>query len=688
MKLLLVLFIVFTFITGWACTIGVVNGSATDDGRPFFWKSRGAGANVQVFHEDIYDYEYVGSGNTGSEYSWMGVNEAGLAIANAMVGDLERLPGNGDCMLQALRECETVAEFLVFLDSTNVTGRETHTCYVILDATGAAMMLEVGTTNYWVYDTADTEYGFIVRTSFTIAGGGTPDTPYLMMNSIMTELAEQGPLNWQDIFPYIMRDFYDENFDLIPLPFTHRWDINHAYGYVSPGYSNNVVGFTSAALVQGVLAGEPPWLSTMWTILGTPTCGIATPFWPTCPSIPAPAVGNPLVPLTNRATQVRLMINNASPYSWADSFILSNEEGTGYWDTILPFEEEKFELIDNLRDVWVNNPPTINELQSYQTSICNDAYDLVMGWDLSTDVTADFDCNESLGEIPFTAHFNDKSLHAPDSLAWDFNCDGVIDSVMTEYLGMGANWTYEEEGSYSVKLIAYRDTLLDSLIIADYITAFDPHMDYLSASVDTVICDFEEPYEEEVFLYNNGYYPVTISEYFLSELPEYPDPYPELFWCEFSEPEGQLPQTINPGDSLLMIVYPMMPVREYWGEILHLIADRDTLLIPCLYDENLWQDADENGVPVQETMLSNYPNPFNPQTTLFWQSADAESCMEIRIYNVRGQIVKTFADLPASGKLVWKGTNEAGNPVSSGIYYSRLYNGDISEATQKLILLK
>ena len=35
-------------------------------------------------------FEYTGSGNNGSEYVWMGMNETGLAIANALTNDLQK----------------------------------------------------------------------------------------------------------------------------------------------------------------------------------------------------------------------------------------------------------------------------------------------------------------------------------------------------------------------------------------------------------------------------------------------------------------------------------------------------------------------------------------------------------------------------------------------------------------------
>ncbi len=53
-----IIFLLFLFIisitSAWACTIGIINGSATTDGRPILWKSRAADTNVQVFNEDSY----------------------------------------------------------------------------------------------------------------------------------------------------------------------------------------------------------------------------------------------------------------------------------------------------------------------------------------------------------------------------------------------------------------------------------------------------------------------------------------------------------------------------------------------------------------------------------------------------------------------------------------------------------
>lgn len=685
-KSIFVSLLLISILTGWACTIGIINGSATTDGRPILWKSRGAGSNVQVFHEDQYTYQYVGSGNGGSEYAWMGMNEAGFAIANAMVGDLDRLPGNGDCMLQALRNYSTIDEFLVFLDSTNVTGRETHTCYVAFDATGTAVVIEAGSNEYWVYNTEDSEYGFMTRTSFSYAGSGPPGSDD-MMTTVLTELAQEGPISWQDIFPYIIRGYYYNEYDPVPIPYPDYWNMNLPYGYVTSDYSNNMTGFTSVALMQGALPEEEPWLSTMWTALGPPTCGIATPFWAVCPEIPSVAVANPQTPLNQRILEVIDMVHNLSSSDAADTYMLSNEDNLGYWDTLVPFETEKFELLDFLRESWQNSPPSVNELQSYQNMIANEAYETIMGWNYQPELRADFASDHVHGDIPFTVHFESTTLHAPDSLNWDLNGDGETDFIQTSDFAAGLDFTYIEAGSYTVTLIATKDTETDTLVIENYITASLPNTDYLVASVDTVICDLEEPFEQEVYLYNIGDYPVIIEDYLFTELPDYPSPQPFLFDCYFGEMWGFLPRTIDPGDSLLMFVMPFMPVREFWGETLVLMADLDTLMIPCLYDEELWQNAEDIDI-AKNSYLGNYPNPFNPQTTISWSNSDSGKSSSIIIFNLRGQMIRQYDALPDRGNLVWKGKDDSGRSVASGIYFYQLYSGENLISSKRLLLLK
>ncbi len=84
---------------------------------------------------------------------------------------------------------------------------------------------------------------------------------------------------------------------------------------------------------------------------------------------------------------------------------------------------------------------------------------------------------------------------------------------------------------------------------------------------------------------------------------------------------------------------------------------------------------DETRVPHEVALLQNYPNPFNPQTTIrFALPGTAEVSLEV--FDLRGRKVRTLLKQPrvAVGEhaAVWDGRDDAGRPVASGIYLSRL----------------
>jgi hypothetical protein len=88
--------------------------------------------------------------------------------------------------------------------------------------------------------------------------------------------------------------------------------------------------------------------------------------------------------------------------------------------------------------------------------------------------------------------------------------------------------------------------------------------------------------------------------------------------------------------------------------------------------------------------LSNFPNPFNPTTTIEF-SIQNDSQIELVIFNTKGQKVKTLADrqfTPGPHSIIWNGEDESGKPVSSGIYFYKLQVNGKMEAMKKCLLLK
>jgi hypothetical protein len=88
-------------------------------------------------------------------------------------------------------------------------------------------------------------------------------------------------------------------------------------------------------------------------------------------------------------------------------------------------------------------------------------------------------------------------------------------------------------------------------------------------------------------------------------------------------------------------------------------------------------------------LAHNYPNPFNPLTTIKFGVRE-EGVVKIKIYNAAGQIVKTLVDEvfePGMYSRDWKGTNDRGAAVASGIYFYRMETKGFSR-TRKMILLR
>jgi len=91
-----------------------------------------------------------------------------------------------------------------------------------------------------------------------------------------------------------------------------------------------------------------------------------------------------------------------------------------------------------------------------------------------------------------------------------------------------------------------------------------------------------------------------------------------------------------------------------------------------------------------ELIISNYPNPFNPTTTISFTTAEYAEKAEIAIYNLKGQRVKTlFNDRLEAGDhcVVWNGDDETGNTVSSGVFLYKI-EANNETATGKMLLLK
>jgi hypothetical protein len=96
-----------------------------------------------------------------------------------------------------------------------------------------------------------------------------------------------------------------------------------------------------------------------------------------------------------------------------------------------------------------------------------------------------------------------------------------------------------------------------------------------------------------------------------------------------------------------------------------------------------------SAVPAAFALRHNYPNPFNPGTTIKFQLPE-KSSVSLVIYNMQGQKIRTLlngANDAGTFDVAWDGRNDAGDLVSSGSYICRMQAGTFV-ATQRMLLIR
>ncbi len=99
--------------------------------------------------------------------------------------------------------------------------------------------------------------------------------------------------------------------------------------------------------------------------------------------------------------------------------------------------------------------------------------------------------------------------------------------------------------------------------------------------------------------------------------------------------------------------------------------------------------TDADATPARFSAAPNYPNPFNPRTTIAFELPEPRT-VRLRVYAVDGSLVRTLVDgeLPTGVQtIVWDGLDDAGQGVASGAYFYSLDAGPDS-AVHKMLLMK
>ena len=151
-------------------------------------------------------------------------------------------------------------------------------------------------------------------------------------------------------------------------------------------------------------------------------------------------------------------------------------------------------------------------------------------------------------------------------------------------------------------------------------------------------------------------------------------------------PDGQTLATAS--DDATVLLWDLPPIVGNGVESLQIAAEANLngVVNPM--------DALAGQTPKETALLTNYPNPFNPETWIPYQLA-APAEVTLTIYAVDGRTVRTLelGHQPAgvyydrSSAAYWDGKNELGQPVASGVYFYTLSAGDFI-ATRKMSITK
>lgn len=335
-----------------ACTSAIVSGRVTANGRPLLWKHRdtGAGDNkVERIAATDSTFEYVALFNAADRdcrEAWIGYNSAGFAVMNTAVYNLKddtvtNMDREGLVMTEALKRCRSVGDFARLLDSLpRPLGVEAN--FGVIDAAGDGAYFETCNYGYVKYDIADAPDGVLVRTNYAHSGRNGEGKGYTREDNA-----------WHLLEPHIANHCVSAELFTEVLSkqfYCSRTGVDDTYSekqvladqdYI-PRYTS-----TATVVVEGVVEGESPLLTTMWIGLGYPPCAELRTVWLGDGGLPDELRGvgyNGHSPLcdTVMARKARVFSPVDGGKHRVDIGKLYNSRGTGYCQQLIPRNEEAY----------------------------------------------------------------------------------------------------------------------------------------------------------------------------------------------------------------------------------------------------------------------------------------------------------------------------------------------------------
>jgi len=294
------------------CTVAVVSGRTTGDGRPLMWKNRDTNfVDNKVIYITGAKYNFIGLINAvdiKGEEVLAGINTEGFAIMNAASPDLAEKDKEGDdngrFMKLVLGECANASDFENLLKKT--TGKyDLAANFGVIDAEGNACFYETGRSSFEKFDTKDPKVapsGYIVRTNYAFTapqkytGGGY--IRFERASHLFQTASAQGCLNLKFILQEASRDLANEKLHSYPLTSPTIYDSANPL-YINTNDTINRNSTVAVALFHGASSREKAYSATMWIIFGQPISSVAVPLWTMAASVPPALGGQKTAPLND-----------------------------------------------------------------------------------------------------------------------------------------------------------------------------------------------------------------------------------------------------------------------------------------------------------------------------------------------------------------------------------------------------
>lgn len=374
------------------CTVAVVSGKATPDGRPLLWKNRDTSAlpNKMTFLKGS-KYSFIGIVHPLDKEPknvWTGINSEGFAIMNSASTDLAESAGvvgmseNGIFMKRALGECADVADFERLLEETSGK-RQVGANFGVIDAKGNACFFETRNSSYVKFDANDPRVaprGYIIRTNYAftspVKNGGGGYIRFERISKLFQTASAENRLNVPFILQEAARDLVNEKLHSYPLSDPKASDPATPL-YINTTDTINRNSTVSVALFHGAPSPDKAYLSTMWVLLGQAVCTAAFPMWAYTEGVPEVAGGEGTAPLNDLAIALSHYLypdTRGHMPQYLNVTRLLTYGGNGVLNRILPIENNVLEKTEKVLAKWEIQKPQKEEMALYQKNIADWLY--------------------------------------------------------------------------------------------------------------------------------------------------------------------------------------------------------------------------------------------------------------------------------------------------------------------------